>query len=101
MTEQGTETAQIVVGDRVRLWLGSPKRGGLHYGEVIGVDNLGHRGIEILFDTPVNDQRTCYATHDEVEVRRKRQVMYSDGSPSREYAVEWECEHPTRPGASS
>lgn len=61
-------TTMIEVGDRVRLWMGPPVRGGLRYGEVIGIDNGSRPGIQIRFDHPVHGQDTCYATHDEVEV---------------------------------
>lgn len=58
---------RVSLGDRVRLWLGPPKRGAMRYGEVIGVDNLGRPGVQIRFDAPVHGAETCYATHDEVE----------------------------------
>ena len=62
----------VEVGDRVRLWMGPPKRGGWQYGEVFGVDDLDRPGIHIRFDRLVNGQETCYATHQEVELLSKR-----------------------------
>lgn len=57
----------LVVGDRVRLWIGPPKRGGWQAGIVIGIDTRGHPGVEVRFDRPVLGSDTCYATHDEIE----------------------------------
>lgn len=86
MTNQGS----ITVGDRARLWIGPPKRGGLRYGEVIGVDNLDRPGVQIRFDRPVNGCDTCYATQAEVEVLREHLVHYANGSPTREVEERWE-----------
>lgn len=67
MSEYGAEKGARI-GDRVRLWIGPPKRGGWRYGTVTGIDN-GHRpGLDVTFDAPVLGQPTCYATHAEVEV---------------------------------
>lgn len=57
----------IAVGDRVRLWMGTPKRGGYEHGVVTGVDDKGRPGVSIRFDRTVNGLKDCYATHDEVE----------------------------------
>jgi hypothetical protein len=40
----------------------------MRYGEVVGVDNLGHPGVQIRFTDGMPGQETCYATHAEVEV---------------------------------
>lgn len=56
------------VGDRVRLWLGPPKRGGWQHGDVIGVDTGSCPGVEIELDNAVHRLSTVYATHDEVEL---------------------------------
>ena len=55
------------VGDRVRVWIGPPKRGGYRYGTVTGIDDGSLPGVRITFDAPVLGQPSCYATHDETE----------------------------------
>jgi hypothetical protein len=68
MSDENDAPAALRIGSRVRLWIGPPKRGGYHYGAVIGIDNLSHKGVQIRFDHLVNGVDNCYATHDEVEV---------------------------------
>lgn len=60
--------ATFQVGDRVRLWLGPPKRGGWQHGDVIGVDTHSRPGVEIQLDNVVAGMTTVYATHDEVQL---------------------------------
>lgn len=66
-----TTSALVKVGDRARLWLGTPKHGQWVEGTVTELDVMPERpGVLIRLDEPYSTARTAYATYGEVQVLR-------------------------------